>query len=74
MNCNIIIKSLRVQNFYTQQYVADLLNICQKTYSDYELGYIRIPLESLIILARFYNVDMNYICGVSKIANAYPLQ
>lgn len=37
MNYNDIIKSLRVQKFYTQQYVADILNICQKTYSDYEL-------------------------------------
>lgn len=72
MSYNEIIKKLRVQNFYTQQYVADLLNICQKTYSDYELGYSRIPIESLIILARLYNVDMNYICGVSNVANAYP--
>lgn len=37
MSYNNIIKSLRVQKFYTQQYVADILNICQKTYSDYEL-------------------------------------
>lgn len=72
MNCNNIIKLLRVQKFYTQQQVADMLNICQKTYSDYELGNTRIPVETLVLLARFYNVDMNYICGVSKVANAYP--
>lgn len=72
MNCSAIIKSLRVQKFYTQQYVADLLNICQKTYSDYELGYTRIPIESLIILAKFYDVDMNYITGASNICNTYP--
>ncbi len=72
MNCSDIIKSLRVQKFYTQQYVADLLNICQKTYSDYELGYTRIPIESLIILAKFYDVDMNYITGASDICNTYP--
>ena len=72
MNCSDIIKSLRVQKFYTQQYVADLLNICQKTYSDYELGYTRIPIESLIISAKFYDVDMNYITGASDICNTYP--
>lgn len=72
MNCNLIIKRLRVQNFYTQEYIADLLHICQKTYSDYELGYTRIPIESLIILAKLYNVDMNYICGVSKEEKAFP--
>ncbi len=32
-----IIKRLRVQQFYTQQQVADILNICQRTYADYEL-------------------------------------
>lgn len=72
MNCNDIIKSLRVQKFYTQQYVAEILNICQKTYSDYELGYTRIPIDSLIKLAKFYNVDMNYITGVSNVYNSFP--
>lgn len=74
MNCNDIVKRLRVRNLYTQQQVADMLNICQKTYSDYELGYTRIPIDSLIILAKFYNVDMNYICGISKVENTYPVQ
>lgn len=72
MNYNNIIKSLRLQNLYTQQEVADLLKICQKTYSDYELGYTRIPVETLISLAKFYNVDMNYICGVSGVYNCFP--
>ena len=35
-------------------------------------GYTRIPIESLITLAKLYNVDMNYITGVSTIANTYP--
>jgi len=74
MNCSYIIKRLRVENFYTQQQIADIVSICQKTYSDYELGYTRIPLDILIILAKFYNVDMNYICGVSNIRNTYPEQ
>ncbi len=62
MNYKKIVKMLRVQNFYTQQEIADILNICQKTYSDYEIGETRIPVESLMVLAKFYNVDMNYIC------------
>lgn len=35
-------------------------------------GYTRIPIDSLIKLAKLYNVDMNYITGVSKIPNCYP--
>ena len=72
MNCNDIIKRLRAQNLYTQEFVANELNICQRTYCDYELGYTRIPIESLIKLAKLYNVDMNYITGVSRILNCYP--
>ena len=72
MSCNYIIKRLRVENFYTQQQIADIVSVGQKTYSDYELGYTRIPLDILIILAKFYNVDMNYICGVSNVRNCFP--
>ena len=48
------------------------LNIGQRTYADYELGKTRIPVDSLIILAKFYNVDMNYICGLTKVKRAFP--
>jgi len=65
-------RSLREDADLTQTDVSKVLNVGQKTYSDYETKKIRIPLESMIVLARFYNVDMNYICGVSKIRNPYP--
>lgn len=74
MNYSIIIKSLRVKMFYTQQYVADYLCICQKAYSNYELGYNRVPVDLLIRLAQLYNVDMNYITGVSSVVNTYPTE
>ena len=69
---NNIIRNLRLSNSYTQQQVASFLCICQKTYSDYELGYTRIPIDSLIKLARLYDVDMNYITGASNICHTYP--
>ena len=69
---NNIIRRLRLNNLYTQQQVASFLCICQKTYSDYELGYTRIPIDSLIKLARLYDVDMNYITCASDICNSYP--
>ena len=62
MGYNIIIKKLRLQHLFTQQQVADYLSICQKTYSQYECGDTRIPIDSLIMLAKLYNVDMNFIC------------
>jgi transcriptional regulator with XRE-family HTH domain len=56
----------------TQQRIADLLNIGQRTYSDYESGKTRIPVDSLLILAEFYNISMDYISGASNIKTEYP--
>ena len=56
----------------SQSYIAHILNVGQKTYSDYELGKSRIPLERMIMLAQFYDVDMNYICGISEVKNTFP--
>lgn len=72
MNCNDVIKLLRTRKYYTQEYVANYLCICQKAYSNYELGYNKISLELLIKLAQLYDVDMNYISGISSVANTYP--
>lgn len=59
------IRALREDSDKTQTEIAQLLKVGQKTYSDYELGKTRIPVDSLIILAKFYDVSMDYICGVS---------
>ena len=48
-----------------QTQVARAIHVAQTTYSDYEKGKVRIPVECLIQLAKFYDVDMNYITGVS---------
>ena len=74
MNYQQRIRALREDNDYTQSYIASLLNVGQRTYAEYELGKTRIPVESLIKLAKHYNVDMNYISGISNVKNAYPLK
>lgn len=68
------IKALREDSDYNQTMVARAIHVAQTTYSDYEKGKVRIPIECLIDLARFYNVDMNYISGVSNIRKAFPDQ
>lgn len=72
MKYNERIRELREDNFLTQQKIADLLHIGQRTYADYESGKTRIPIDSLIILARFYNVSMDYISAISNIKSEYP--
>ena len=72
MNYTERLKALREDNDYNQTTIAKAIHVAQTTYSDYEKGKVRIPLECLIELAKFYNVDMNYISGISDIKNTYP--
>ena len=66
------IRALREDRDYTQAKIAALLKVGQRTYCDYELGKTRIPVDSLIVLAKLYNVSMDYICGVTDIPGEYP--
>lgn len=66
------IKALRNDNDMNQTQIAQAIHVAQTTYSDYEKGKVRIPVECLIALAQFYDVDMNYITGVSDIQRPFP--
>ena len=74
MRYNERIRDIREDNSFTQQNIADLLHIGQRTYADYESGKTRIPVDSLLILAKHYNVSMDYITGASDIKKEYPKQ
>lgn len=66
------IRALREDSDKSQTEIAALLQIGQRTYCDYELGKTRIPVDGLILLARFYDVSMDYICGVSEVRSPFP--
>ena len=72
MKYNERLRILREEREETQARIAALLNIGQRTYCDYELGKTRIPVDSLIVLARYYDVSMDYICGVSEVCKNFP--
>ena len=72
MRYNERIREIREDNFLTQQKIADLLHIGQRTYADYESGKTRFPVDSLIKLAKFYNVSMDYISAASDVKTEYP--
>lgn len=72
MKYNERIRLLREDTDNTQTDMAQLLKVGQRTYCDYELGKTRIPVDSLIVLAKFYNVNMDYICGVSDEKKTFP--
>lgn len=72
MKYNERIREIREDHSLTQQKIADLLNIGQRTYADYESGKTRIPVDCLLILAKYYNVSLDYITGASNIKTKYP--
>ena len=66
------LKDLREDSDLTQVTLADYLHIKQSTYSQYENGRRQIPLELLIVLAKYYNTSLDYIVGLTDIKTPYP--
>lgn len=66
------IRDLREDADYTQEYIAHLLHINQKTYSRYETAEHAIPLTVLCFLADFYDTSVDYLLGRTDIRKPYP--
>lgn len=62
------IRDLREDKDFTQQQLAEYLNISQATYSRYESGNLDVPSSVLIKLSDFYSVSIDYILGQTNIS------
>lgn len=56
----------------TQKQIAKLLSVSQNTYSQYEIGVSRFPLDAVIKLAEYYNVSIDYLVGLTDETAPYP--
>ena len=72
MKTKLRLRELREQVSNTQQEIADMLNIQQNTYSQYETGQRQISLEVLVKLAEYYDVSVDYILNRTDIDTPYP--
>ena len=66
------IRDLREDKDLNQTHLAELLNVHQTTYSDYELGRVNIPVSALHTLADFYGVSVDYLLGRTDVKTPYP--
>ena len=66
------IRNLRIDGGYSQTEIAKLLNIRQNTYSQYEIGVLRYPVDVLMKLADFYGVSVDYLLGRTDTKTPYP--
>lgn len=60
------IKNLREDNDLSQAKLAQKLHISQRTYSHYESGSRKLPLDILIMLADYYDCSVDYLLGRTK--------
>lgn len=66
------IKLLRKTNNIKQEDTAILLKTTQEQYSRYERGERIIPIDRLSILAKYYNVSIDYLVGLTNERKPYP--
>ncbi|MBQ2879848.1 MAG: helix-turn-helix transcriptional regulator [Anaerotignum sp.] len=66
------LRDFREDKDISQQKMAELLNVAQTTYSDYERGKINIPLDTLKKLALFFDTSIDYLLELTDEAKPYP--
>ena len=56
---------LRTDNDIKQKEIAQYLNVSVSTVSHYEKGLNSPDLRTLVLLARYFDVTLDYLCGIT---------
>lgn len=59
----------RRKNNYTQQQIADFLEVSQSTYCDWESDSTYPKVDNLIKISKFYDVDLNELVSTEDKVN-----
>ena len=57
------LKQIRNDKGYTQKQVADGIHIPERQYQYYEYGQVKPSFDTLIALADYFNVSIDYLVG-----------
>ena len=57
------LKYLREAAGKTQAEIAKVIFTSQQYYGKYENGLRPMPMDRYVLLARYYNVSLDYLCG-----------
>lgn len=63
------LRDLREDMDLTQDQLVEILKMHKTTYTNYEQGKREPPFELIIKLAKFYNVSIDYIAGLTDNPN-----
>lgn len=69
---SVNMKGLRIENGLSQADVAEYLGIPINTYRNYENGANKIKLNELYQLAQYYDVQMDFMLGLTTQRQAAP--
>ena len=58
------LQALRRDRGLSQRTLADAIGVDRSTYAYYELGRTRPTLETLVCIARYYEVSLDYLIGL----------
>ncbi len=61
------LKDLREDSDLTQAQVAELLKTAREQYNKYETGKQELPMHHFVTLAKFYNVSLDYLAGLTDV-------
>lgn len=65
------IKQLREQHHFSQQELADKLNVHKQTISQYERGVREPDFDNLLALCDIFNVSSDYLLGKTDVTPRY---
>ena len=71
MAFSVRLKELRKKNKLKQTDMSNFLNITVRHYQDIEYGKINIPTLTLIAIADYFNVSLDYLVGRSDDPKRY---
>lgn len=66
------LKTLRKNHHYSQEYLANILNITQAQYCKLEQNSNSLNTDKLIKLANLYDTSIDYILYLTDNFNSYP--
>ena len=64
MNVYQRLRDLREDADKSQEEIARIIGTSQSYYAQYENGKRAIPLERMMILAKYYNISLDYLTGL----------
>ena len=60
------LKLIRNNSEKTQKEIAEILGVSRSTYAGWENGIDSMPLIKVIGFCNFFNINMDYLCGITN--------